>query len=429
MSVTTMRKGLVILIAGTGINLTLGVLYSWSVIQKALVADLGWTHSAAATPYTVAIVVFASALLAAGWLQDSFGPKPIITLGTVLTATGFILGGLFQSPAMMILSFGVIVGSGLGFGYACITPAVMKWFHPGKKGVVTGIVVSGFGVASIYIAPLTTWLIHATGLSTTFLCIGGFFLLVSTPMARIIDDPPAGFTPAVPRVASGKQASGTVVTEDRDFPWRDMIRTTAFFRLWIMFAFSSSAGLMIIGNLASIAKEQAGFEKGFYLVGLLALFNAGGRIFGGMVSDRFGRVSTMRIVFALQGANMLLFPFYIHPIGIATGAAVAGLSYGALFSLFPAAAADYYGLKNLGTNYGVLFTAWGLSGALGPIIAAWAIDTTGSYLPAYRISAGLLVVALVLTIRISSAAEVYRRRQTDKVCTESASPRLQEAEQ
>jgi len=402
MSITTFRKGLVILTAGTGINLTLGVLYSWSVIQKALVNDLGWTHSAASTPYTVAIIVFASALLAAGWLQDRFGPKPIITLGTVLTSAGFILGGLFQSPVMMVLSFGVVVGSGLGFGYACITPAVMKWFHPTKKGIVTGIVVSGFGIASIYIAPLTTWLINTVGLNTTFLCIGGFFLLVSTPIARLIDNPPLGFVPVVPNKVVLAATKGTAVTERQDVSWREMIRSFTFYRLWVIFAFSSSAGLMIIGNLASIAKEQADFEQGFYLVALLALFNAGGRIIFGMISDRFGRVFTMRIVFSVQCANMLLFPFYINSMGIALGAAVAGLSYGALFALFPAAAADYYGLKNLGTNYGVLFTAWGLSGALGPIIAGWAIDTTGSYLPAYRISAVLLAVALILTLKISS---------------------------
>lgn len=390
------KTGLITLLAGTGINLTLGVLYSWSIIKKALVSDWGWSNLEASTPYTIAIIVFAMALLAAGTLQDKFGPKRIITLGTLFTGMGFILCGFTESPAVMIITFGIIFGIGLGFGYACITPAVMKWFHPTKKGLITGIVVSGFGLASIYIAPLTSWLIKTQGLSRTFMLLGGFFFMVSLPLARLIDNPPEDFVPAAPAIMPQKKSSA--VHTGGDFTWREAVGTFQFYPLWLMFAFTSSAGLMIIGNIASIAKTQAAFENGFYLVAILALFNASGRIICGMVSDRLGRIPTLRIVFALQCINMLLFPTYVTFAGIAAGSAMAGFSYGALFSLFPALAADFFGLKNLGSNYGVLFTAWGLSGAMGPLIAAKVVDITGSYLLAYQISAGLLALALIMTV-------------------------------
>lgn len=389
------KSAMSILLAGTGINLTLGVLYSWSIIKKALVSDWGWSNIDASTPYTVAIIVFAFALLAAGTLQDKYGPKRIITIGTFFTGTGFILSGCTRNPAVMILTFGVIFGIGLGFGYACITPAVMKWFHPAKKGLITGIVVSGFGLASIYIAPLTTWLIQTQGLSRTFMILGGFFFLISLPLARLIDNPPCGYVAEAPKSVRSMSEAQTSATAD--FTWQEALRTPQFYPLWLMFAFSSSAGLMIIGNIASIAKTQAAVENGFYLVALLALFNASGRIMAGLLSDRLGRIPSMRIAFALQCINMLLFPTYVSFIGIAVGTALAGLSYGALFALFPSVTADYFGLKNLGTNFGALFTAWGLSGALGPIIAAKAMDSTGSYLLSYQISAGLLALALIMT--------------------------------
>lgn len=164
-----------------------------------------------------------------------------------------------------------------------------------------------------------------------------------------------------------------------------------------MFALASSAGLMIIGNIASIAKQQAAFENGFVFVALLAIFNAGGRIGGGIVSDKIGRIRTMQIVFALQGVNMLLFASYNTFFLVALGTALGGIGYGALLSLFPSTVSDYYGMKNFGTNYGVLYTAWGIAGAIGPVIAGWVVDATGTYTLAYTISAALMAVTLALT--------------------------------
>jgi MFS family permease len=155
---------------------------------------------------------------------------------------------------------------------------------------------------------------------------------------------------------------------------------------------------MIIGNIATIAKTQANWENGFYLVGLLAIFNALGRLAAGYISDKIGRVNTMMIVFVIQGVNMALFAAYTSPIWISVGTALAGIGYGSLLSLFPTVVADYYGVKNFGGNYGVMYTAWGISGTIGPIIAGIVVDKTGTYNLAYIISAALLVVALILAL-------------------------------
>ncbi len=375
--------------------MTLGVLYSWSVIKKALVHDWNWTNSDASLPYSVAIVVWSITLLFAGSMQDKIGPRKVVTLGAIFTGVGLILSSFIQSVPLLIITFGVLAGGGIGFAYASVTPPALKWFHSSKKGMVTGIVVSGMGLASLYIAPLTTMLLENYGISRTFLVLGIFILLIATPVAQLINNPPAGYiapTPAnLPEAKTSKVAA-------KDFVWKEMIKTKQFYFFWLMFAFASSAGLMIIGNIATIAKTQANWEKGFYLVGLLAIFNAFGRLGAGFLSDKIGRVRTMMIVFILQGANMTLFASYSTPLAISIGTALAGIGYGALLSLFPSVVADYYGVKNFGGNYGVLYTAWGVSGILGPIIAGIVVDRTGAYNLAYLISAGLLAVALVLAL-------------------------------
>ena len=184
-----------------------------------------------------------------------------------------------------------------------------------------------------------------------------------------------------------------------------------------MFALSSSAGLMIIGNIATIAKTQAKLENGFFLVGLLAIFNAVGRLAAGFTSDKIGRIPTMIIVFVIQGINMALFATYTTTFGIAIGTALAGIGYGSLLSLFPTTVADFYGVKNFGGNYGVLYTAWGVSGTIGPIIAGIVVDKTGTYNLAYMISAGLLVVALILAVMTKPLKEAKEANSLGKADT------------
>lgn len=398
------REGYKVLLAGLFINLTIGVLYSWSVISKALIADYGWSSSEASLPYSVAIMVWGTTLLIAGRLQDKIGPRKVVTLGVILTGAGLIISGLVQSTSMITASFGILVGSGIGFAYATVTPPALKWFHPSKKGMVTGIVVSGMGLASLYIAPSTTKLLQIFGISKTFLILGTFILAVAVPLAQLIKNPPQGYIPEEPVQKSTKEKKISPAIESRDFNWREMMHTKQFYMFWIMFAFASSAGLMIIGNIATIAKTQASVENGFFLVGLLAIFNASGRLIGGSLSDKIGRLKTMMIFFAIQAINMLIFSTYTTTLGISIGTAIAGLSYGSLLCLFPSVIADYYGVKNFGANYGVLFTAWGVSGVIGPIIAGTVVDMTGSFTLSYTISSVLLGIALVMAFFIKPLA-------------------------
>jgi MFS family permease len=176
-----------------------------------------------------------------------------------------------------------------------------------------------------------------------------------------------------------------------------MLKDSRFYLLWVMFGAGATAGLMIIGQLSTITKVQTGISWGYAMVALLAIFNASGRVLAGWLSDRIGRSWTMRIFFTLQALNMLAFSFYNTPGLIALGAAFTGLSYGSLLSLFPSATYDFFGTKNGGVNYGLVFTAWGVGGVLGPLMAGAVVDATKSYSIAYLIAAGLCFMAGILT--------------------------------
>jgi nitrate/nitrite transporter NarK len=195
----------------------------------------------------------------------------------------------------------------------------------------------------------------------------------------------------------------SIVPGTIDINWKKMIRTGDFWVLFAMLAFSASAGLMIIGHITGIAKTQAGWNGGFILVMMIAVFNALGRFLGGAVSDKIGRANLMRIVFILQAINMALFGSFINVWSLALGVAVAGLCYGATFSVFPAATADLFGIKNFGANYGLMFIAWGFGGVLGPLLAGSIFDHTGSYQNAYWLALALLLIASAMTFALKRA--------------------------
>jgi OFA family oxalate/formate antiporter-like MFS transporter len=385
------------LIAGTLINLSIGVIYAWSVIKKALVADWGWSNAQANSAYTTGIVVWALALLVAGNLQDRFGPKRVIQMGVSLVGLGLIASAFVTTPLAMTMTFGFGVASGIGFTYACITPCCMKWFHASKKGMVSGITVGGFGLAAVYLAPLAENLIQRFGISQTFFILGVGVLIVALPLTRRVDNPAKDFVPSSPSGLAGKPSKAVIANE---YTWRQIIRTKQFYYLWVMFVLSSSAGVMMIGHLASIATVQAGIANVAVLVSLLAISNAAGRVGGGILSDKVGRKNTMLLVFSTQLLNMLAFIYYTDLTLIAFGTVVTGLSYGSLMSVFPSATADNWGMRGYGANYGVLYLAWGVSGIVGPLIAAWVVDTTGVYALAYNISAVLLGIAIVVGLLV-----------------------------
>lgn len=221
------------------------------------------------------------------------------------------------------------------------------------------------------------------------------FFTVILILSQFIAFPPKGYVPYGGPPPVTKNSSQ--VSTGRDYEPGEMLKTTQFYLLWIMFCFSASAGLLVIGHLATISQIQGGIQWGFILVATLAIANASGRLAAGWISDKLGRTNTMLLVFIVQAVNMLFFITYTSGTTLLIGSVITGLAYGSLLSLFPSITYDYYGMKNAATNYGLVFSSWGAAALIGPIVAGVAADLTGGYQASYIISAVLLLIAAAVT--------------------------------
>ncbi|KAB2954483.1 OFA family MFS transporter [Heliorestis acidaminivorans] len=393
-------RGWLVVLAGLGINLTLGILYTWSVFAKELTETLNWTNTEATLPYTLAIGMFALLMWPAGRMQDRFGARIVATVGGALCGLGLVIASLSLTPTTVMLAFGILTGAGIGLAYAAATPAAIKWFPPAKKGLITGIVVTGFGGAPIYASPLATYMLNNYGIQQSFLILGLSFMVISVLLAQLLVPPP---TP------KNTGAGATTAFQGHQYSVSEMVKTSQFYYLWLIFACIAMSGLMVIGHAAKIM-SLSGAQWGFILVAILAVANAGGRLASGALSDNLGRTKTMTYVFAPAALVLVLLNFIESPYMIASALIVIGFAYGASIALIPATTADYYGTKNLGTNYGVIFTGWGVGGVFGPMLAGYMVDSTGTYTVAYVVAAVLAAIATVLAAMLKAPAEEKGRK-------------------
>ena len=407
------NRGWIVTFAGTGINLALGILYTWSIFKGAIKASIekggpgafSWDLASINDPYAVCCLVFAFAMIVAGKCQDRVGPRVTALVGGLLVGAGFFWISQTTSYLAWVLGFGVLAGTGIGFGYSSATPPALKWFPPARTGLIAGLVVSGFGLASVYIAPLATWLLKAYGLQQAMLFFGLGFLFVVSGLSMLLTNPPQGFAAG----AAPSRAKAPAKAAPRDYRPSEILRTPAFYVLWTLFFIGSGAGLMVIGSVAGMAKKSLG-EMAFVAVAIMAVGNAGGRIVAGLLSDRIGRGRTLFIMLAAQAALMFAAIPVVgskttNPVALVLLATFIGFNYGTNLSLFPSFAKDLWGLKNFGTNYGILFSAWGLGGFVMGRASEMLQARSGGSFDSCFISAGVsLVIAAGLALTLKSGA-------------------------
>ncbi len=416
----------IICLAGTGINICLGVLYSWSIFVVPLInkfgppgqGDAAFTRASLSWPFTASIFTFALVMVYAGRLQDRIGPKPVTMIGAVLMAVGFILTSFVSSVPMIFITYGIIGGAGVAFGYVTPVVTTIKWF-PDKKGLTVGITVAGFGFGAFVFTPIAVKLIKSVGISSAFLWLGFIFLIVIMALAQILRVPPPGYkpegwTPPPPKPGGVKAA--------RDWTPGEAIKTPTFWTLWLAFVGNAGVGLMVISLIAPYAKTLGmSAETAAFMIGFLSIANGFGRIIAGWLSDVMGRTRAMVLIFAITTVNVFLLPtIAATTVGFAVGLMICGASYGANFALFPAAMAEYFGTKNLGVNYASVFTAWGIAGVVGPQSKAYylRVKTAGlegealrtaqlsAYQAAFMIGTALGLLAVIMAIVTRPPKEV-----------------------
>jgi OFA family oxalate/formate antiporter-like MFS transporter len=412
--------------AGTAINLCLGILYAWSIWKSALVnvdmageamtgINAGWVYlnnAQAATPFSLCVIIFALLMIPGGRIQDKISPKFGATLGGLTLAAGCILAGVMKSYTGIIIGFGVLGGIGMGIGYAAPTPAALKWFGPHKRGLIAGIVVGGYGGAALYIGALGSWLIKNYGITGSFVGLGTFFAVIVVIAGQMLKTPPEGYKP--PTLSGGNLATANSTITN----WEpaEVVKTWQFYALVVMFILTTQSGLLIIANANGLMmKAAAGMPffvaNGWLLVSYGGLVNAAGRVGTGFYSDKIGRLNAYCLNCAISALCLFSLPYIISTQSILLLFLAVGIAYwqyGGGLALMPSFASDFFGPKNLGMNYGLIFIGWGLGffmARLGGTIE----DITGSLNYAFYISGGLLVAGVIL-------AQMTRRpMHTDEV--------------
>jgi len=435
------RKGWRVLLFGVLSNFSIGILYTWSNLKDILeyrsvryaegvarAADAAdrlykeWDISQLSWPYAYGGFASAFIVVLAGWLQDRLGPTKVIFAGILMVGGGAILCSFFtHQPLMFTIVFTMLVGNGIGFVYACPRAAAMKWFHPSKKGLVNGLVVAGFGLGALWLAPLEIFFLKQLNWSfeQTLRVLGVLILVLGSVAAFNVVNPPAGYHyPELP-VDPNKPVKDNM-KKTASIGLGSMVKHYQTWMLFFIYAFYCSAGAMVISNASDIMRVQGGGEDGPYgatvkvlvsvMVVVASISNATGRSLGGIVSDKIGRKPTYYIIHTIQAINMFMFHYYTTPTMIFIGTIITCVAYGTVMSTTPSLVADYWGLKSYGANYGVVYTGWGLSLIIGPTIAQFSkkyvlegikngvpgVDMTQSYHIAYYAAIGLIAISFVL---------------------------------
>jgi OFA family oxalate/formate antiporter-like MFS transporter len=374
-----------VVLGGVLMNLALGSLYAWSIFVAPLEKEFHWRRAETSLTYTIAVFTFAITFVVAGRLQDKYGPRLCSILGALFVSAGFFLASFTTSLTFVYLAFGLVVGIGNGFGYATPIPVASKWF-PDKRGLVVGIMVGGYGAASFVLGLFVPGLIASLGWRTTFQVLGGVFLVMGLIGAALIKNPPAGYTAPAPSRARA--------TARAEFTAGEMLRTRQFYLLWIAYCLGTTAGQMTISQLVPFAVSAGATAATALLVG--ACGNASGRILSGWFSDIAGRLTTLRLMVLLSALAMpALWAFREERVVFYVLIALVYWCYGTQLSVFASTIADFYGTANLGLNYGALFTAWGVAGILGPMIAGRVFDVFGAYRYAFYAASALALISLI----------------------------------
>lgn len=400
-------------LAGFLLALSGGFSYAWGVLVTPLIDRFGWTMAETNLPFTTYLVFYALAMVPAGRLQDRLGPRRVSVVGAALFFVAYGLAafvGFVPYPWWLLVTYGLIGGTACGLTYACIVPPNRKWF-PDKPGFAVATALMGFGLAALVVAPLKSeFLLPALGIEGTFLFIGGVTLMISLFAARMLENPPDRWLPqsweptnAVNRHKLAKQ----------EFTPRAMLGTSTFRMVWLAFSLVISGGLMSIvliptyGRSIGLAPTEAALAVSIY-----AIFNGFGRPVAGYLADRYGIIRVLMVTYFIQTVILLTFPmFAVTLTTLFLASALLGWGFAVTLGLFPVLTSTFFGVKHLGVNYGLVFTAYGV-GALTPALGSWIVDVTGSYAPAFTAAGILAGVGLVFCI-VMNARTIGKNSQAD----------------
>lgn len=440
--------------AALSVHLCIGQAYAFSVFNEPLTRVLGissslpedWKLTTLGWIFSLAIVFLGlSAAFGGKWLEK-VGPRLTMFVAACCFGGGFwvsALGVYLHEIWLVYLGYGVIGGIGLGLGYVSPVSTLIKWF-PDRRGMATGMAIMGFGGGAMIGAPLSVLLTDhfksagSVGVMETFLVMGGLYFLSMCIGSLTVRTPPEGWQPEgwVPPVVENKMITKNHVYIDQ------ALKTPQFYLLWAVLCLNVTAGIGVLGQASVMIQEifkgavTPAAAAGF--VGLLSLFNMGGRFFWSSSSDFIGRKNTYFVFFALGIALYAAVP----SVGAAGNMALFILLYAVILSMYgggfatiPAYLADIFGTRYVGGIHGRLLTAWSTAGVLGPVlvnyIREFQIDQGVAKADAYNVTmyimAGLLTLGFVCNLLIRPVHEKHHMKhdefdELDGVFVQKAKP-------
>jgi len=400
-----MRNRWFIALAAIGLHISIGSVYAWSVLTRPIMADMGFTLSQTTWTFSLAILMLGLSAGFLGSFAEKIGPKKSGLLAMLFWVTG-LLGTAYalsiHNLTLLYLFYGIIGGIGLGIGYITPVSTLVKYF-PNRPGFATGLAIMGFGFASLIAGPLMQYLVAQVGLVDTFIILGVIYLVIMGASSLYLKAP--------------QQKHSTRTTKDKSTMYvhthgmlaNDAMKTWQFGALWWVFFINITCGIGLLSLASPMAQEAIGMTPtaAASLVGIIGIFNGGGRIAWSTISDYLGRAKTYILFFIIEIVAFYLLAQTNSALTFQILILLIITCYGGGFSCMPAYLADLYGIRQLSTIHGRILTAWGLAGITGPMLVSYFHEAGYGYTTALECFAALFVLNTIIAIVL----KIYGKRE------------------
>lgn len=393
-----------IAICGVAVHLSIGSAYAWSIFTNPIAELTGWKISQISFAFSIAIFCLGISAAFMGKFVEKYGPRKTGTVAALFFGTGVALTGvavMIHSLPLLYLSYGVIGGIGLGTGYVTPVSTMIKWF-PDRRGLATGMAIMGFGFAALLTGPIAQKLIATVGVSKTFFILGICYLLVMLLASQYLEKPPVGWTPAGYNETNDSANATALNTDLSNLTANEAIKTRRFWYLWFMLFLNITCGIALVSVASPMAQEVTHMSPALAatMVGIMGLFNGGGRFVWAVISDYIGRPNLFTTFFLINVVALTVLYFTKTPIIFMVLIYAIMTCYGGGFSGIPAYIGDVFGTKELGAIHGYILTAWALAGMAGPLLLSFMHELTGNYNATIIVFIILCLFALGLSLLI-----------------------------
>jgi MFS transporter, OFA family, oxalate/formate antiporter len=376
---------------GMSILLCLGSVYSWSIFRTPLENELGISASASLLPYTFVLVFYAALMPIAGFYIPRIGTRIATAIGGIIVGLGYILSSFATHVGMLVFTYGVIAGTGVGIAYGVPMVVVSRWF-PDRKGLAVGLTIIGFGLSPLITAPLANQLISVYTVRPTLRILGIAFTVIILAISLTMKLPPKGWYPRQNVVASTSILPSS-------YP-KNLLKSRSFYGLWICYAIATLVGLSAIGISSAVGEEIININPAVAArsVSLFALFNGASRPLFGWLVDRFKPhyIAILSYVLILI-ACVLMVNAETGQVGTYLIAfCLFWFCLGGWLAMAPTITLGFFNPDQYAQNYGIIFTAYGVGALIGTLVTGHIRDLLGTYTYVFYPMAFLAIVGIIV---------------------------------